>query len=136
LSASTSSENAFGWGPTCAAGRRSVELHESDDLHDHVETAKAHAIAIAKVVGFVLLDHRLAHERAVGAGRIFDLELARPRRRVNHGVARRRGRMIDLDVEPRRGALAPNHVLTLIDGPKHAELGRVVAHQKARQHAQ
>ena len=44
--------------------------------------------------------------------------------------------MIDLDIEPRRGALAPNDILALINGPKHAKLGGLVADQETGQHAQ
>jgi hypothetical protein len=44
--------------------------------------------------------------------------------------------MIDFDVEPRRGALAPDEVLTLIDGPEHAQVALLVADQETSQRAQ
>src|SRR6187399_550390 len=113
---------------------RASGTRPSDDLHHDGEAAEADRFAIPQFHSRVGFEFVVSAEGPVGTAQVLQAHTARTRRRMNDGMSRRRGRMVELDVEALGCFEAADAVGTLEDVPGLPEFG-LVAHQKPRQDA-
>src|SRR5690348_6486602 len=107
----------------------------SDDLDDRGEKPEPNPVPVLQLLPGTGHQAGAVDQRAVRAAGILDLEAPGAGSSEHDGVARRRRRVIELEVELDSRPLPADAVFALVDRPEATERVCVVADDETREHA-